>query len=219
MKVLFIGNSHVYMHFMPLMLEELVKASDRGDYLIAEQCTGEGVSLEWHWNNEATLDQLASGNWDFVVLQDRAGGPLEERRSFETYAQLLNQEIISQGAQTVFYMTWALKSEPQSQAELAEAYGRMAAELEAKLAPVGLAWEKAHRSDPGLDLFHPDGRHANPSGAYLTACVFYTVLLGESPAGLPGRLCIKGKNRVDLDKDQASFLQKVAFNICTSCRT
>jgi hypothetical protein len=124
MKVLFIGNSHVYMHFMPLMLEKLVKASDLGVSLVAEQCTGEGVSLEWHWKNSDTRDMLVSGNWDFVVLQDRAGGPLEETKSFETHARLLNQEIIAHGAQTVFYMTWALKSEPETQADLAQAYDR-----------------------------------------------------------------------------------------------
>jgi hypothetical protein len=215
MYVLFIGNSHVYMHFMPLMLEELVKASDRGGNLVAEQCTGEGVSLEWHWKNQATRDMLASGNWDFVVLQDRAGGPLEERKSFETHAGLLNREIKSQGAQTVFYMTWALKSEPETQAELAEAYSHMASELGARLAPVGLAREKAQRSDSKLDLFHPDGRHANSAGAFLTACVFYSVLLGESPEGLPAKLFIKGKTRVDLDSDLARFLQKIAFDIAS----
>jgi len=215
MKILFIGNSHVYMHFMPLMLVELVKACDHGVRLAAEQCTGEGVSLEWHWKNPATRDLLTFKRWDYVVLQDRAGGPLEERQSFEAHARLLNQEITSRGGQTLFYMTWALKSEPETQAELAEAYSRIATELGAKLAPVGLAWQKAHRSDPELDLFHPDGRHANPIGAYLTACIFYALLLGESPEGLPGKLFIRGKNRVDLDKDQARFLQRVAFEIAT----
>ena len=110
-------------------------------------------------------------------------------------------------------MTWALKSEPETQTDLAEAYGHTASELGAKLAPVGLAWQKAQRSDPDLDLFHPDGRHANPAGAYLTACVFYAVLLEKSPEGLPGRLLIKGKDRVNLDEDQARFLQKIAFDI------
>ena len=216
MNVLFIGNSHVYMHFMPLMLEELVKSSDRGATLFSEQCTGEGVSLEWHWNNPGTRDMLTSANWDFVVLQDRAGGPLEERQSFETHARLLNQEIISQGAQTVYYMTWALKAESETQAELAEAYGLMASELGAKLAPVGLAWERAQRTDRAFDLFHPDGRHANSNGAYLTACVFYAVMLGESPDGLPGRLFINGKDRVNLDEVQARFLQEIAFDIVSS---
>jgi hypothetical protein len=213
MNILFIGNSHVYMHFMPIMLMELVKAADRGTTLVADQCTGEGVSLEWHWKNQATRDMLVSKKWDYVVLQDRAGGPLEERDSFEAHSRLLDQEIKKLGAQTVFYMTWALKSQPQTQAALTKAYGHVAAELSAKLAPVGLAWEKAHQSDPELDLYHPDGRHANPLGAYLTACVFYSVILGLSPEGLPGKLFIKGKNRVSLDKERALFLQKVAFEM------
>jgi hypothetical protein len=198
MNILFIGNSHVYMHFMPVMLMELVKAAERGTALVADQCTGEGVSLEWHWKNQATRDMLVSKKWDYVVLQDRAGGPLEERNSFEAHSRLLDQEIKKLGAKTVFYMTWALKSQPQSQAELTEAYGHVAAELSAKLAPVGLAWERAHQSDPELNLYHPDGRHANPIGAYLTACVFYALLLESSPEGLPGKIFIKGKNRVDL---------------------
>ena len=107
-------------------------------------------------------------------------------------------------------MTWALKSQPQTQVDLTEAYGHVAAELDAKLAPVGLAWERAHQSDPELNLYHPDGRHANPAGAYLTACVFYAVLLGSSPEGLPGTLSIKGKQRVNLDNDRRLFMQKLA---------
>lgn len=211
MDVLFLGNSHTYLHFMPLMLEELVKTAGRGTALVAEQCTGEGVSLEWHWKNQATRDMLVSKKWDYVVLQDRAGGPLEERESFEAHSRLLDKEIKKCGAQTMFYMTWALKSQPQTQVALTEAYRSVAEELNAKLAPVGLAWERAHQSDPELNLYHPDGRHGNPAGAYLTACVFYTVLLESSPEGLPARLFINGKDRVNLARERARYLQKVAF--------
>ena len=88
----------------------------------------------------------------------------------------------------------------------------MAAELNAKLAPVGLAWESLYKLDSGFNLYHDDGRHANPTGAYLTACVFYTVLLESSPEGLPGKLFIKGKYRINLDKERALFLQKLAHD-------
>jgi hypothetical protein len=84
-------------------------------------------------------------------------------------------------------------------------------ELHADLAPVGLAWEKALERDPSIDLHHLDERHANPVGAYLTACVFYAVLFNASPEGLPARIQIKGKIRLDLDKDRAQFLQKLAY--------
>jgi hypothetical protein len=145
------------------------------------------------------------------VLQDRSEGPLEELESFRTHARLLDGEIRRQGAQTVFYMTWANKSRPGTQKILADAYGQIAAELGAGLAPVGMAWEKAHVLDDELNLYHIDDHHANPTGAYLTACVFYTIFLKRSPEGLPAALQIEGKIRLDLAEDRAGFLQKIAY--------
>ena len=211
LEVLFIGNSHTYLNYMPQMLLALVSAEDRGFELDVDQCTGEGVGLEWHWNNPSSRDAIRGNRWDYVVLQDRSGGPLEELASFERYAGLLDAEIRKQDAKTIFYMTWANRTRPDTQALLADAYGMMAHKLDALLAPVGLVWEAVQRMDPGLDLHHRDGRHANPIGSYLTACVFYSVLFNTSPEGLPGSFYIKGKKRVDIDKDQAFFLQKTAW--------
>ena len=210
-NVLFIGNSHTYLHYMPQMLGELVHADDSGFELNIDQITGEGVGLEWHWRNASSLEKIWKGPWDFVVLQDRSGGPLEDLGSFRTHAHLLDKEIREQGGKTVFYMTWAAKSRPRTQKNIAEAYSRIAVELGAVLAPVGLAWEKAQALDVKLNLHHLDGRHANPSGAYLTACVFYTVFFNTSPEGLPATLRIGEEIRLDLAEDCAGFLQKIAY--------
>ena len=78
-KVLFIGNSHTYLNYMPQMLLMLVDAEDRGFELIVDQCTGEGASLEWHWKNPASRDAIKGKHWDYVVLQDRSGGPCGHR--------------------------------------------------------------------------------------------------------------------------------------------
>jgi hypothetical protein len=96
---------------------------------------------------------------------------------------------------------------------LTEAYRRVAHELDAILAPVGIAWENAKNLNPGLVLHHKDGRHANPIGAYLTACVFYSTLTGTSPGGLPESFFIEGKSRPDQGQDQALLLQKVAWEV------
>ena len=210
-KVLFIGNSHTYLHYMPQMLVKLAYATDSDFQLKVDQITGEGAALQWHWDNSSTQDKIRSQKWDYVVLQDRSGGPLEELESFRTHARLLDGEIRRQGAQTIFYMTWANKSRPGTQKILADAYGQIAAELGAGLAPVGLAWEKAQALDDELNLYHIDDRHANPSGAYLTACVFYMVFFNTSPEGLPATLQIEGKIRLDLAEDRAGFLQKIAY--------
>jgi hypothetical protein len=110
-------------------------------------------------------------------------------------------------------MTWANKSRPDTQGMLADAYGTIADELNAVLAPVGLAWEKAQAMDDKISLYHIDDRHANPIGAYFTACVFYAAFFKTSPEGLPATLRIEGKIRLDLAEDRAGFLQKIAYDI------
>ena len=211
MNVLFIGNSHTYMNSMPGMLLALVEAENRGFELSVDQSTGQGVSLEWHWKHLPTREMIRSRRWDFVVLQDRSGGPLEALESFQQHAGLLDQEIKNQGAETILYMTWANRHRPETQALITDAYIKTAKILNAVLAPVGTVWEKARRMDPGIDLYHQDGRHANPVGSYLTACVFYSLLFKTSPEGLPGTLFAGGKTLVDLNENQAEFLNKAAF--------
>jgi hypothetical protein len=193
------------------MLSALVDSEDRGFELIVDQCTGEGASLEWHWKNSPTRDAIREKAWDYVVLQDRSGGPLEELDSFTRHAGLLDEEIRKKNAKTMLFLTWANRSRPDTQSVLADAYGMTAQKLHAALAPVGPAWKAIHRIDPGFELYHQDGRHANPMGSYLTACVFYSVLFNTSPQGLTGNFFFKDKMRVDLEKDRASLLQKTAW--------
>jgi len=211
-NLLFIGNSHTYLNQMPRMLVALADVDARGFKLKAEQSTGRGVSLEWHWNNPPTREMIASRRWDYVVLQDRSGGPLEALESFQRHARMLDEEIKKQLARTILFMTWANRSRPETQSLLADAYANVARELDAILAPVGLAWQQVQKLIPGLDLYHPDGRHANPIGSYLTACVFYAAVFNASPEGLPGNILIEGKVRLDLDQDTARSLQKIAFD-------
>jgi len=211
MDVLFIGNSHTYLNFMPQMLRALTNADEHDFEVMVDQCTGEGASLAWHWSNSQSRDAITQKPWDFVVLQDRSGGPLEEQDSFVHHAGLLDAEINKQGAKTVLFMTWANRQRPDTQITLTAAYTNLAKEINAILAPVGMAWEAVHRIDSGLELYHRDGRHANPTGSYLSACVFYSVLFNSSPEGLPGAFSHKGKKRLDLKKDQALLLQKAAW--------
>ena len=211
LNILFIGNSHTYLHYMPQMLVQLVNAANCGFDLEVDQSTGEGAGLEWHWNNEPSLRKMRSRKWEIIVLQDRSGGPLEDLDSFQKHARLLDAEIKKLGADTIFYLTWSNRNRPANQVRLTDAYRRMAHELDAILAPVGNAWENAKKINPWLVLHHKDGRHASPAGAYLTACVFYSVLSGTSPEGLPESFFIEGKSRPDQDRDQALLLQKLAW--------
>jgi hypothetical protein len=89
---------------------------------------------------------------------------------------------------------------------LTQAYTDIAIELEAKLAPVGRAWEKAIEERSDLVLHQPDQSHPNVYGSYLAACVFYSVLAGQSPLGL------SNGNLNQISDEEAEFLQQTALD-------
>ena len=118
LNILFIGNSHTYYNHMPQMLSVLIDSENRGFELTIRQCTGDGVGLDWHWNSFQTRNTIRKRPWDYVVLQERSGGPLEDLESFLRHSQLLDTEIRKQGAKTILFLTWANRSRPDTQALL-----------------------------------------------------------------------------------------------------
>jgi len=193
------------------MLAHLVSSEDRGFNLAVDQCTGEGAGLAWHWKNKQSRRTIQEKDWDYVVLQDRSGGPSEEPESFIRHAGLLDTAIRERGAQTILFLTWANQSRPETQTIISDLYRKTARDLGVRLAPVGLAWKAVFKMNPKLALHHRDGRHANPVGSYLAACVFYCVLFATNPKGLPGSFFYNNKKWLDLDKDKAALLQRIAW--------
>jgi hypothetical protein len=206
-RILFIGNSHTYLHYMPRLLSELAK--QKGQTLSTHQSIGEGASLEWHWNRPETGELVAEEDWSHVVLQERSRGPIEDSSSMHCHACQLDQRIGESGARTVFFMTWSARDQESNQDIIAQVYRDIALDCRAMLAPVGKAWEWA-RSQVGCpDLYHRDGRHASKAGAYLSACVFYSLLCGD-PVGLSNRVAMDGRVLVDLAEQDALLLQAAA---------
>ena len=206
-RILFIGNSHTYLHYMPLLLTCL--AEGRGQKISTHQSTGEGASLAWHWKRPETGVLMAEGAWTHVVLQERSRGAIEGRTAMRRNARHLNQMVRETGARTVFFMTWAARGREGDQGTIANAYRDIALGCRGMLAPVGKAWELALARSGCPDLYHRDGRHAGKAGAYLSACVFYALLCGN-PIGLRGRVEKDGRLLADLAGIDALLLQEAA---------
>ena len=65
---------------------------------------------------------------------------------------------------------------------LADAYTTIGTEINAIVAPAGLAFANAMAKKPDLLLYSQDG-HPTHSGTYLAACVLYKTIFGMSPVG------------------------------------
>ena len=218
-QVLFIGNSYTYFWNLPQTV--MAMADSQGIPLVTKQSTAGGANLGQHWNYEKDLaspDLILQGEFDYVVLQDHSMRAIQHPDSLMHYGKLFGDLIKKKGAQGLLYMTWAREWDPYMQEAITEKYYELATQINARVVPVGLAWEQARKLRPGFELYDPDGSHPSPLGTYLTACVFYGILTGESPIGLPSRIVSEDLNgeKTYLNiqaKNDVLFCQKVADEI------
>ncbi|MBN2516883.1 MAG: SGNH/GDSL hydrolase family protein [Deltaproteobacteria bacterium] len=211
LKVLFIGNSYTYYNDLPGMISQLAASSDEFQQLDTRMIAVGYKTLEWHYGNPETLDAIKQADRDIVVLQEHSMRPVEDRDKMFDYASKLDGEIKSSGARTVLYLTWARKHIPEMQEGLTDAYLTLAGKLGATVAPVGMAWQKALRTNPDFKLHKRDKSHPDLLGSYLAACVFYATFFRSSPVGLTGTI-VDGSNEIlTLQEKKAGLLQSIAW--------
>jgi hypothetical protein len=191
-RVLWIGNSYTAPVWQ--LVGETVTRSG-GRLLTAEALTPGGYMWARHFGDGTTeaVKKIRTGHFNYVVLQDQSQAAFRLQNEMQTYGAKFVHEIRAAGAEPIFYCTWA--GDPKSdagrqrgpQAPITAAYWALAKEHKALFAAVGPAWEKALAAKPSLKLHADDGSHPNTAGRYLTMCVFYALLSGKSPVGLPAQ--------------------------------
>lgn len=221
-RVLFVGNSYTYFWNLPQQVQAMAQESDLT--LQTQQSTIGGANWGQHWRSDRELQSIPlikEGNFDAVILQNHSKRTLEAPDSVMYYGQLFSELVKEHDGQVYIYVTWSRQWDPYMQATITQVYTDLAKQVGATLVPVGPAWERALSLRPDLPLYDPDGSHPSPLGAYLSACVFYGVLTGESPVGLPHRLQSLDQDGEKLylniqTASDALFCQKVAADILST---
>lgn len=209
LRVLFVGNSYTRFHNLPQVLSSMAGSAQPRVSLEAIQLAFDSYTLERHWEEGQALRMIRAGHWDLVVLQGHSLQPIRHPKQLHTLARKLDAEITQTGARTVFFMTWAHRDKPGMLTGVAQTYTSIAAELNATVAPVGLAWQRALQEHPTMALHTADNSHPAPHGTYLTACVLYASITGRNPLGLStGGL-------TQVSPEDARFLQRIAWQTVT----
>ncbi|WKK65688.1 SGNH/GDSL hydrolase family protein [Lutimonas zeaxanthinifaciens] len=232
-RILFIGNSYTYYHSAPELVRQLALEKFPDRTIQVKLVSQGGMTFRRHWESGVAQRAIRSGSWNFVVLQEQSklGMPLiidnevyfGETDLFFEYAKKFDQEIKNSGAETVFFMTWSVKNRPEEQELLTYAYSSIAQELQAKIAPVGLVWDKV-RNHKGFDLYARDGSHPSPHGSYLAATTIFSALFNENPVGLSGKISghqlsssgnpsLNTNLLVDIPEDDANQIQMESWNL------
>jgi hypothetical protein len=184
LRILWIGNSFTFVNDLPKIITELADSSHMSH---APEITGilkGGEMLKGHWANPALQDALKK-KWDVVVMQEQSTTPITAPDTLLKYGTLIGNAARKAGAKVVLYVTWPQKKRPTAADSIVTAYRALGKAVHAKLALVGPAWMNVLAADPSTELYMKDGSHPDPQGSYIAACVFYQVLYGKSPVGLP----------------------------------
>ncbi|MBR6794362.1 MAG: hypothetical protein IKM48_08430 [Clostridia bacterium] len=196
MKILFIGNSYTYFNEMPQKLERLAKANGHDVEVFSVVKGGRKLHQHLDLDDERTqiLDRLTDGShrFDVVFLQEQSYLPLADFELFADGARRLAERLRPFTKEFIMYQTWGRKDGHPLLAErgwthesmtcdLAEAYGKVAKELGAKVSAVGSAFSRVYRGHPELELYKEDLYHPSDLGSCLIALVHYKTLFGEYP--------------------------------------
>lgn len=209
-RVLFIGNSHTYVHDVPAMLSAI--ARQRGDSSIRTSSVAfANFALEDHWYEGSAVRHLERARWEYVVMQQGPSSLAENQLHLARWTQQFTPLIRDAGATPVLYQVWPHVSRPQDFPAVRQSYASAAASVNGILAPAGAAWANSFSANPDVPLYDADGTHANILGAYVAALTIYASIGNVDartlPAAIPGNPSI---NAATVRQLQEAVAQTVA---------
>lgn len=195
----FVGNSYTATNNLPQLISDVAESA--GDVLLYNSNAPGGYTFEMHTTNTTTLDQIALGTWDYVVLQEQSQIPSFPIDQVEVecfpFATALDSLIRAANActETMFFMTWGRKDGDAANCAfwppvctydgmdslLHERYMMMGNENEAEVSPVGAVWHYLRDTHPEIELYIGDGSHPSAAGSYAAACTFYAAIFRNDP--------------------------------------
>jgi hypothetical protein len=168
----------------------------------AGEDAGSGETLDDHLARGSTA--LSTLKWDYVVLQEHSGRPLEDKPKMLAAVKELAARVHARGATTLLFETWAHAGHLSDQPRLQAIYREAGTSISAAVVPAGDAFAIALKRAPSINLYDDD-RHPSVRGTYLAACVFIAVLYKTSPVGLDG------PTGVEMDLKERTMLQESAW--------
>lgn len=182
-KALFVGNSYLYTMDVPGIVLALADSAG-GDRIAVAMITGPNMALVDHWKEGWVQTQIATGGWEWLILQQGPSSTPVNRDSLRLMTALYAERGAKVGATTALFSAWPAASRLQDFAAAIESYQLAATDVGGLYLPVAPAWLRAWELDANLQLY-ADDLHPSAEGAYLSALVVYACLLRKTPVGLP----------------------------------
>jgi hypothetical protein len=183
LRVLFVGNSLTDTNDLPALVATLARGL--GTELEYETIAPGGVSLLDHLNAGRVAAELASGEWDAVVMQQGPSALPESQAELRESAVRLADIAREHEVRPALLTVWPESYRSNALGDVIASYANAAKAARAELYPAGAAWSSAWSRTPSLPLYGKDGFHPSALGTYLAALVVCAGLTGQPPPAVP----------------------------------
>lgn len=222
-KVLFIGNSLTYYNNLPQVVDAMAKS--QGDFIDTRHTTIGGSTLENHWKQEKgsqARKMLDNQKWDFVVFNNHSSSAVKNPKKFFEYSKKFADLVREKGAEPIFMMTWAYKSNPLMLSTIKKRHKELSKLTNSDYIPGGTLFAKSIKHRPDLDLF-ADDRHPSKNGTYLLGLAFYKYFSGKKVTKIPRYVSTTDSNGQKLylilmNKTDSKYLKQLVTNFSFKTR-
>jgi hypothetical protein len=208
-SMLWVGNSFFYYNnSMHGHVGQLLTTSGGRGYR-QSSATISGSGINWHdveahfkpggvgsysfvGDNEVRFNKLDRA-FDAVMIMDCSQCPIHPQLKpiFYEYAAKHSATARKNGAEPIFFMSWAYADKPEMTDQLAAEYIAAGKQNKALVVPAGIAFANSLKARPDIALTIADKRHPTLAGTYLAACTVMASVFKRDPtsssytAGLP----------------------------------
>jgi hypothetical protein len=170
-RILFVGNSLTYTNDLPKLVAEI--AQKNGKTIVVETLAFPDYALIDHWNDGNIRTKIASGKYDFIVVQQGPSSQEDGRKILLEYGEKLSKLCSKKQTQLVFYMVWPSIANYKSFEGVIQNYSDAAKLTNAILCPVGKGWKEYIDKTKDYSYYGPDGFHPSLKGSQIAAEIIY----------------------------------------------
>jgi len=170
-NVLFLGNSLTYSNNLPELVKK-VAACDSVE-ITYQSISFPNYALVDHWDDGNAQQEIKSGKYNFVIVQQGPSSQTEGRTYLLDYGLKFDSICDQNNAKIVSYMVWPSKARSEDFPGVFESYKLLAEAAHGIFCPAGNAWLQVWASNPNFKLYDEDNFHPSYRGSLLAAMVIY----------------------------------------------
>jgi len=177
-NILFIGNSLTYTNNLPKLV--INEAKEKEITVKTKLIAFPNYALIDHWNDSKVQKEIASKNYDYVIVQQGPSSQAFGKSILLDYGQKFSALCKENNTKLCYFMVWPSLTYYKTFDDVINNHKEAATKNDAILLPVGEVWKTYFDSTQKFDYYSEDGFHPSLKGSKFSAKIIVQYLFEKN---------------------------------------